>query len=353
MLQYGERKRTILAFTLFFISQDVIQGHGQMNYPPSTRQGFQGETWPGALSGQGAGGYCEQPDGTAFNATYHNQLNGACMLFSQPNAEQQNVSIIPGEPTLNAAQYRTVNINISSGPLDWTRQMPWRWPGSANVLGSGCGVAGGGDMWNPNGGWPATGMKLGQDPVEVLPKASNPPVWAKGSVVTVAFGIWANHGGGYSYRLCKNEPGEVSEACFQRTPLAFSGSTTWLQHINGTRIEIPRVTVTDGTFPEGSQWARVPFPECADLNDKTAKPQYAASFGDNCEHFQYAEPIPNTHGFGHNNSTKVMDGFHDYSIVDKVVLPKDLPGGDYLLSWRWDAEQTTQIWQNCADVTIF
>ena len=91
-------------------------GHGQMNLPPSTRQGssflacapgsifactgFAGLTWPGALYGQGAGGYCEQPDGTADNSTYHNGLNGACMLFSQPNAEQQNISIIPGEPTL-------------------------------------------------------------------------------------------------------------------------------------------------------------------------------------------------------------------------------------------------------------
>ena len=47
-----------------------------------------------------------------------------------------------------------------------------------------------------------------------------------------------------------------------------------------------------------------------------------------------------------------MDGFHDYSIVDRVVIPAALPEGEYLLSWRWDCEQTTQIWQNCADVSI-
>ena len=88
--------------------------------------------------------------------------------------------------------------------------MPWRWPGSSAVLGSGhypthrttlnqrvagCGVAGGGDMWNPNGGWPATGMKLGEDPLDVLPKSDRPTKWAAGSVVHVAFGVWANHGG--------------------------------------------------------------------------------------------------------------------------------------------------------------
>ena len=43
----------------------------------------------------------------------------------------------------------------------------------------------------------------------------------------------------------------------------------------------------------------------------------------------------------------------DYGVVTKVVIQADLPDGDYLVSWRWDAEQTTQIWQNCADVTIF
>jgi methionine-rich copper-binding protein CopC len=46
------------------------------------------------------------------------------------------------------------------------------------------------------------------------------------------------------------------------------------------------------------------------------------------------------------------DTYHDYSIVDEVVIPKSLAAGDYLLSWRWDCEQTHQIWQNCADVSI-
>jgi hypothetical protein len=66
----------------------------------------------------------------------------------------------------------------------------------------------------------------------------------------------------------------------------------------------------------------------------------------------YPEPLPNTHGFGHNNSTKVEDGFHDYSVVDTVAVPAGLAPGDYLLSWRWDCEQTTQVWQNCADIRI-
>ena len=52
-----------------------------------------------------------------------NPLNGACMLFSQPSVKQPGISTIPGDPTLNAAQFRTNNVNVSSGPGDWTRKM--------------------------------------------------------------------------------------------------------------------------------------------------------------------------------------------------------------------------------------
>jgi len=74
--------------------------------------------------------------------------------------------------------------------------------------------------------------------------------------------------------------------------------------------------------------------------------------GDICDKFEFPEPIPNTHGFGHNNNTNIEDGFHDYSIVDLVKIPENLAEGDYLLSWRWDCEQTFQIWQNCADIRL-
>ena len=42
---------------------------------------------------------------------------------------------------------------------------------------------------------------------------------------------------------------------------------------------------------------------------------------------------------------------HAEGPVDEQTLSPD-PEGEYLLSWRWDCEQTTQIWQNCADVSI-
>jgi predicted carbohydrate-binding protein with CBM5 and CBM33 domain len=42
----------------------------------------------------------------------------------------------------------------------------------------------------------------------------------------------------------------------------------------------------------------------------------------------------------------------DFHIVDLVQIPTDLPLGDYVLSFRWDCEQTPQIWTNCADIEI-
>jgi len=59
------------------------------------------------------------------------------------------------------------------------------------------------------------------------------------------------------------------------------------------------------------------------------------------------------------NAGKLLPGLPDvwgrgpfwYNIIDKVIVP-DVPAGEYVLSWRWDAEQTKQVWAQCSDVTI-
>ena len=45
----------------------------------------------------------------------------------------------------------------------------------------------------------------------------------------------------------------------------------------------------------------------------------------------------------------VNDALH-YSIVDEVQVPSK--EGDYVLQWRWDNEQTPQVWTTCADVEV-
>ena len=41
----------------------------------------------------------------------------------------------------------------------------------------------------------------------------------------------------------------------------------------------------------------------------------------------------------------------DWSVVDHLRVPAIAPG-DYVLSFRFDCEQTPQIWQQCADIRI-
>lgn len=37
---------------------------------------------------------------------------------------------------------------------------------------------------------------------------------------------------------------------------------------------------------------------------------------------------------------------------DTLRVPADIPAGEWVLGWRWDAEMTSQIWQSCSDITI-
>lgn len=39
-----------------------------------------------------------------------------------------------------------------------------------------------------------------------------------------------------------------------------------------------------------------------------------------------------------------------FSLVDEVRVPEQK--GEYLLSFRWDCEQTPQVWNTCADIVV-
>jgi hypothetical protein len=172
-----------------------VEGHGHITWPPSRTN-----------ASLASGGYCggEQP----------------CSWFSQPTE-------IPGDPTL-PDYARTYNTKVNSGPDDWSRKMPWRAPGSAPVLGSGCGVAGGGPLLLPNGGNAAPGYAQGADFL-TIPQSADPTVWHRGNAQEVSWALWANHGGGVSWRLCKKSE-NVSEDCFARNSLEFVGDQNWIRY---------------------------------------------------------------------------------------------------------------------------
>mmetsp|Transcript_112753 Transcript_112753/g.158175 ORF Transcript_112753/g.158175 Transcript_112753/m.158175 type:complete len:345 (-) Transcript_112753:49-1083(-) len=304
--------------------------------------------------------------------------NYECFWFSQ-------IVNIPGEPTL-PDYARTMNLGISSGPHDFSRTMPWRAPGTAPVLGSGCGVAGGGPKELDNGGIPPPGFEQGVDFLTI--PEQEPTVYKRGSVVEMAWATFANHGGGYSWRLCPK--GNVSEECFLQNTLDFVGDKQWIRYpaiqqwdkvYQIPDYEFPAVRVTEGTYPKGAMWTRNPIPACKFCDQTECMNKSAWIEQQHCSQScsglnvtagicppgtaQFPEPGSGLSGYytqrclfmgggGPNDGQDYCDGLagFNYNIVDKVQIPKDIPTGKYLLSWRWDCEQSRQIWQNCADIVI-
>ena len=250
------------------------------------------------------------------------------------------------------------------------------------MYGSGCGVAGG----HPtevyaNGGTPPAGVAVGFDGKE-LPKAKlGPAKWTVGGVAEVAWAMAANHAGGYAYRLCRAD-GEVNEECFRAGQLEFAGDDSSILYPNGTRVSIPRATVATGTTPAGSQWARNGIPTCRTCErayDMCGAPlapvaglDYGSSWNKQVNCFADcagatsskaggacpggASKLQFDPGFADETHYDAYTGFGksvwEWSVLDEVKVPSGLAPGAYLLSWRWDCEESTQVWQNCADVEL-
>lgn len=197
------------------------------------------------------------------------------------------------------------------------------------------------------------------------PKLLEQTVWIAGSEAEVGWAVAANHGGGYSYRLCPAGQ-ELTEKCFQSTPLDFVGNTQWIQfdaYDPETRAAITAHTVSEGTTPAGSQWRKNPIP--AQKNAITGFGGYSDGGAE-----QFEPQIPGFYGLGQGNcfglaaagnasavaacvDVQAEHGLRisQAGIIDKVRVP-DVPPGDYVLSFRWDCEATPQVWNSCADIKI-
>ena len=144
---------------------------------------------------------------------------------------------------------------------------PWMSPGSAAVF-SPCGALGG----NPGGPaqevFPNAGWSDGVVAEDYYMSPGFPDVvtteWTAGSVVEATWSLMTNHGGGYSYRLCRAPEegmGGLTEECFKQGHLEFFGDKQWIE-FGEERFELEAVRTRVGTFPEGSQWTRNPIPNC-------------------------------------------------------------------------------------------
>jgi hypothetical protein len=243
---------------------------------------------------------------------------------------------------------RTVNIHAKcGGEEDWYYYSPWRAPGAAPVFDP-CGVAGGHKP--PDGGFGGiyvntTHAKLGDHGSTTLPEMASGTVWKAGSQVEVSWTMEANHAGGYQYRLTpKAYP--LTEDAFQQLPLSFVGmqGLRWAggaQH-GGTEIFFPATDVTEGVVPAGYAWRKNPIPllgNTAGVPGESGVP----SFPPPCTNTTMC-----TGGVDGDQSAMV----HLMEVVDTLQIPPQMPGGEYVLGWRWDCEQSNQIWSSCSDVTI-
>lgn len=185
--------------------------------------------------------------------------------------------------------------------------------------------------------------------------------WAQGSVQEVAWAIVANHGGGYAYRLCPKSD-HATEDCFQSGHLSFVSDQSWIQYGDdkSNRTAITATRVSEGTNPKGSTWTKNPIPACTGVR--------AGGVGTpECPAPLFEPPLPGLFGYGKAACTKVKAGSggdcteeqadywrskFNFNIIDKVQVPKDLAVGEYLLSFRWDCEQTPQVWAQCAHINV-
>ena len=130
--------------------------------------------------------------------------------------------------------------------------------------------------------------------------------------------------------------------------------------------------VTEGTFPHGSEWARIPIPSVAlgvccvaGLNDTATTPNRCLpGEGTYCKAGAPCKPCPQTPGSDCSrcdNNAPMYTGKpafppllpgaagcdHFHAIRDVLKIPADLPAGRYVLGWRYDCEATAQVWSNC------
>jgi len=268
------------------------------------------------------------------------------------------------EPTNNDPEFRTWDPHGDSDCGDFTKYNPWRAPGKAPVADP-CGVASG--YVNPNSytevpqGYAATAKGS-----QVLPETA-PTYWQAGGTATVGWGLSAQHGGGYSYRLCPKDS-QLTEECFQSNTLTFAGANSTIKFEGGEHAD-KKIPTKTYIAPDGTQWRTNPIPGCACDNGISCggKADFLQSKVEgNCAAGTYPQSTVYSHaasatsacprgtqfeaGFDEFTQGFLVGASNEFSVMDEVNVPQKV--GAFVLSWRWDCEETDQVWNSCADIII-
>jgi len=289
------------------------------------------------------------------------------MVLDPKSRKSLNIQSNCAKRTTNATvcdgRLRSANTQAEcGGPDDFYYFSPWRAPGSAPVIDS-CGSAGGRHPGQGTGGAGAqfqnnSFAKQG-DVGSKLPEGPSRASWSIGSMQEVGWTVMANHGGGYAYRLAPaNAP--LTEETFRKIPLDFTGNSILRWDGNrDTQIEFDTKALgwetNVGTIPKGSSWRKNPIP--SGLWHRMG-PQFSPVCKESEECIReytgwVGEKEGNTQGVckcsGFSNGGPLLPNLE---IVDVVKIPTNIKPGKYVLQWRWDCEESDQVWSSCADVTI-
>ncbi|OEU19101.1 hypothetical protein FRACYDRAFT_237394 [Fragilariopsis cylindrus CCMP1102] len=185
--------------------------------------------------------------------------------------------------------------------------------------------------------------------------AAYPTVWTSGETVEGSYSLYANHGGGHQYRLCPLDNlinNTFDETCFQAMVMEFASDNSLFIATSDDGTTTVNITFdamdindnnTDGVMPKGSTWRKLGIPPCIN------------AFTGNCTGPQFTDHAPpGYYGSYFDVAVKSPDFeavTNRWKVVDELKVPEGL-NGDYVVSWRWDSEQTPQVWTQCAIVTI-
>jgi hypothetical protein len=295
----------------------------------------------------------------------YNKNVGKTSLYAEPHCTKEQGLI---EPTNNDPEYRSWNSDGDSRCGDFTKYNPWRAPGKSPVNDP-CGQASGfGDT--TSGAEVPMGYSAGDYGSQVLP-ATEPMYWKAGGTAQVGWALSAQHGGGYSYRLCpKSQFGkdpQAIERCFQSNHLKFASSNSTIHFDDNSHADIS-ITGKIYTPEDGRQWKLSPIPGCACDNGLACGHKADSLRGSSCTypegttytHKGSATPACPTGTMFEPQFTQFTQGYltefagqqggNKFSVMDEVVVPNE--PGEYILGWRWDCEETDQVWASCADIVI-
>lgn len=267
------------------------------------------------------------------------------------------------EPSTNATicdpRLRTANTQAQcGGPEDIYFFSPWRAPGSAPVIDA-CGMAGGRHPDQGDGGAGAvfqnSSVAKAGDAGSQLPAMPSQATWEAGSSVEVGWTVMANHGGGYAYRLAPAD-GPLTEEVFRKMPLDFVGLSIFRWDGNvSSQVEFDTQKLgwetREGTTPKGSMWRKNPIPSGIWNRE-------GSTFEPACEESDACRRAIATGEGGFEGVCRCSHysngGFllPNLEVVDNLKIPLDLTPGRYVLQWRWDCEETDQVWTSCSDVTV-